>query len=534
METGNGTKLRVLVHSGLLFICERDYDHAALLALKKGTESASPGTTISHEYWVRRNLSAELAGVIRYALKSAENTESGRFSEKPETNGAVRFSKPSKALPHFVELLIEPVHKHPDTSAYRVISGAIPDTMKILELLNQWSHLFYTGNGKVPRIVTSAAAERLTPCSLELGWKSPVIVDAAFDREFAAKRILGFEKAYNSFFPKWSASRCTLWGHRKQLSLQARGVFDGRRNPARRWFELVIVEGVDENDSLLQEEIPGALLPIAAVDSLDEAIGSVDAGLDQVQYEPLTSMSIAGGGGMVGAPSVAKASSLPPAALSLGVGGAPFNLVAKIIENVFGHWTHIVRSHYRKSAKGRRCARYDCLVAPPGITRDKFYWPEIETIVFLVTHEGSPLPRIFKRYSDIIGNVPSMACPHPDLSDTLAVVLVNVQVCNLQGRIWQSQTLRVKRERRWVERGQSHFPGKEVEGSAVGRVGRAVNCGDSGINCGAGVQAPGVGLRGSCAAPREDEVEVDFRSDGWDILEGVMSGGGRNAVAKRK
>ncbi|KAI5985653.1 hypothetical protein EDD15DRAFT_2200542 [Pisolithus albus] len=66
------------------------------------------------------------------------------------------------------------------------------------------------------------------------------------------------------------------------------GVFDGRRNPARRWFELVIVEGVDENDSLLQEEIPGALLPIAAVDSLDEAIGSVDAGLDQVQYEPLT------------------------------------------------------------------------------------------------------------------------------------------------------------------------------------------------------------------------------------------------------
>ncbi|KAI6024591.1 aldehyde dehydrogenase, partial [Pisolithus microcarpus] len=93
--------------------------------------------------------------------------------------GAVRFSKPSKALPHFAELLIEPVHKHPDTSAYRVISGAIPDTTKILELLNQWSHLFYTGNGKVPRIVTSAAAERLTPCSLELGWKSPVVVDAA-------------------------------------------------------------------------------------------------------------------------------------------------------------------------------------------------------------------------------------------------------------------------------------------------------------------------------------------------------------------
>ncbi|KAI6014276.1 Aldehyde/histidinol dehydrogenase [Pisolithus microcarpus] len=248
-------------------------------------------------YW-----SSELAGVIRYALKSAENTESGRFSEKPETNGAVRFSKPSKALPHFVELLIEPVHKHPDTSAYRVISGAIPDTMKILELLNQWSHLFYTGNGKVPRIVTSAAAERLTPCSLELGWKSPVIVDAAFDREFAAKHYMFPEK--NKMSSIEDLKRPTIPSSLNGVLHDAHygdivnnfhfkrervgGVFDGRRNPARRWFELVIVEGVDENDSLLQEEIPGALLPIAAVDSLDEAIGSVDAGLDQVQYEPLT------------------------------------------------------------------------------------------------------------------------------------------------------------------------------------------------------------------------------------------------------
>ncbi|KAI5990518.1 Aldehyde/histidinol dehydrogenase [Pisolithus albus] len=195
---------------------------------------------------------------------------------------------------------------HPDTSAYRVISGAIPDTTKILELLNQWSHLFYTGNGKVPRIVTSAAAERLTPCSLELGWKSPVVVDAAFDREFSAKHYMFPEK--NKMSSIEDLKRPTIPSSLNGVLHDAHygdivnnfhfkrervgGVFDGRRNPARRWFELVIVEGVDENDSLLQEEIPGALLPIAAVDSLDEPIGSVDAGLDQVQYEPLTSMSM--------------------------------------------------------------------------------------------------------------------------------------------------------------------------------------------------------------------------------------------------
>ncbi|KAI6032135.1 hypothetical protein BKA83DRAFT_4122524 [Pisolithus microcarpus] len=240
-----------------------------LLASKKGTESASPGTTISHEYWVRRNLSAELAGVIRYALKSAENTESGRFSEKPETNGAVWFSKPSKALPHFAELLIEPVHKHPDTSTYRVISGAIPDTTKILELLNQWSHLFYTGN--------------------ELGWKSPVVVDATFDREFAAKHYM---------FPEKNKMSSIEDLKRPTIPSSLNGVLhDAHYGDIINNFHFKHMsamldhsqgESIDENDSLLQEEIPGALLPIAAVDSLDEAIGSIDAGLDQVQYEPLT------------------------------------------------------------------------------------------------------------------------------------------------------------------------------------------------------------------------------------------------------
>ncbi|KAJ7229720.1 Aldehyde/histidinol dehydrogenase [Mycena rebaudengoi] len=49
--------------------------------------------------------------------------------------------------------------------------------------------IFYTGNGRIARIVATAAARHLTPLTLELGGKSPVIVDPAYDIALAAKRI---------------------------------------------------------------------------------------------------------------------------------------------------------------------------------------------------------------------------------------------------------------------------------------------------------------------------------------------------------
>jgi len=50
--------------------------------------------------------------------------------------------------------------------------------------------VFYTGNGRIARIISAAAAKHLTPLTLELGGKSPVIVDGTFDIALAAKRIL--------------------------------------------------------------------------------------------------------------------------------------------------------------------------------------------------------------------------------------------------------------------------------------------------------------------------------------------------------
>lgn len=96
--------------------------------------------------------------------------------------------KPSEAVPHFSQLIADLLPRYLDPSAYRVVNGAVQEATKLLEL--QWDHIFYTGNSRVARIVASAAAKYLTPLTLELGGKSPVFVDSAYDMELAAKRIL--------------------------------------------------------------------------------------------------------------------------------------------------------------------------------------------------------------------------------------------------------------------------------------------------------------------------------------------------------
>ncbi len=53
----------------------------------------------------------------------------------------------------------------------------------------RWDHIFYTGNGTVGRVVMAAAAKHLTPVTLELGGKSPAIVDRGADLDVAARRI---------------------------------------------------------------------------------------------------------------------------------------------------------------------------------------------------------------------------------------------------------------------------------------------------------------------------------------------------------
>lgn len=96
--------------------------------------------------------------------------------------------KPSEVAPATSSLLANYLGKYLDTSAIKVVEGAVPETSALLA--QKWDKILYTGNGRVGRIVMAAAAKHLTPVVLELGGKSPVVVDSNINLKVAARRII--------------------------------------------------------------------------------------------------------------------------------------------------------------------------------------------------------------------------------------------------------------------------------------------------------------------------------------------------------
>jgi aldehyde dehydrogenase (NAD+) len=96
--------------------------------------------------------------------------------------------KPSEVAAATSAALARWVPEYLDPGAVAIVEG---DAAVASSLLAQrWDHIFYTGNGQIGRVVMSAAAKHLTPVTLELGGKSPVIVDRSANIEVAAKRVV--------------------------------------------------------------------------------------------------------------------------------------------------------------------------------------------------------------------------------------------------------------------------------------------------------------------------------------------------------
>ncbi|MBT8469935.1 MAG: aldehyde dehydrogenase family protein [Deltaproteobacteria bacterium] len=219
--------------------------------------------------------------------------------------------KPSELAPHVSALLAKWIPKYFDTKAIRVVEGGPLETTALLR--QRWDHIFYTGNGRVGRIVMEAAAKHLTPVTLELGGKSPCIVDESADLDTTAKRIV-YGKFFNAgqtcvapdyvlvqdrvhdalvnrmvstireFYgddPKRSAdfSRIISERHHARLSrfLNAADIVTGgETDPSERYIAPTIVKNVSEDDALMQEEIFGPILPVISFSSVDSAIGFVN------------------------------------------------------------------------------------------------------------------------------------------------------------------------------------------------------------------------------------------------------------------
>ena len=103
--------------------------------------------------------------------------------------------KPSEVVPTISAVLAARLPEYIDPECVQVIEGGVDLTTELLT--RQFDHIFYTGNGTVGRIVMEAAAKHLTPVTLELGGKSPCLVDQQTDLDVAARRIV-WAKFYNA------------------------------------------------------------------------------------------------------------------------------------------------------------------------------------------------------------------------------------------------------------------------------------------------------------------------------------------------
>lgn len=220
--------------------------------------------------------------------------------------------KPSELAPATSALLARLIPQYLDPSAVRVIEGGVDETTELLR--EQFDHIFYTGNGQVGRIVARAAAEHLTPVTLELGGKSPVFIDDDADLAGAARRIvygkmlnagqtcvapdylLATKKTASALLPHLKNAITEFYGARPNESADFARIVNGRHferlsaliadrevslggdvDAETRYIAPTVVDGVAADDPLMTDEIFGPILPIVHVSGVSEAISFISA-----------------------------------------------------------------------------------------------------------------------------------------------------------------------------------------------------------------------------------------------------------------
>jgi aldehyde dehydrogenase (NAD+) len=227
--------------------------------------------------------------------------------------------------------VLKPSELSPRTSAVitRIIGDTFPpEYVSAVEggpeaaqslLRNRFDHIFFTGGSRIGRKVLGAASEHLTPVTLELGGKSPSVVDSTANIGLAAKRI-GFSRFINAgqtcvspdyvlvhhsvkeaFVSALTKQLSEWWGdattpiedfsrivnerHFERLTALiesarhegASVVYGGTSNRDERYIAPTIIVGVKHDSAVMEEEIFGPILPILDYDTAEEAYRQISA-----------------------------------------------------------------------------------------------------------------------------------------------------------------------------------------------------------------------------------------------------------------
>jgi coniferyl-aldehyde dehydrogenase len=227
--------------------------------------------------------------------------------------------KPSELAPRFSALLQDLVEKNFNATELRVTG--VEDEIAPAFTALPFDHLVFTGSTRVGRLVAQAAGRNLTPVTLELGGKSPAIVDRSADLDEAAERMtygkllnagqtciapdyaLVPEESVRAFADKMSAHMRRMYGtdpangdytsivserhyeRLERLLADAAGRGATVMQPAspeapdwktRRKFPPTLVLGATADMAIMQEEIFGPLLPVLGYREADEPIAFIN------------------------------------------------------------------------------------------------------------------------------------------------------------------------------------------------------------------------------------------------------------------
>ncbi|MEG5059769.1 aldehyde dehydrogenase [Microcoleus sp. A2-C5] len=220
--------------------------------------------------------------------------------------------KPSEIASHTSEVVADMISKTFDPAYIAAIEGGVETSKQLLA--EKFDHIFFTGGTKIGKIVMAAAAKHLTPVTLELGGKSPCIVDSDIQVEYTAKRIAwgkfinagqtciapdyllvdkkvkpalmqAIKAALHEFYgddPQQSPdySRIINQHHLGRLTEFIKDgeiVAGGQTNAEDKYIAPTVIDKVSWDSPVMQDEIFGPILPVLEYDELGEAIAQINA-----------------------------------------------------------------------------------------------------------------------------------------------------------------------------------------------------------------------------------------------------------------
>ncbi len=213
--------------------------------------------------------------------------------------------KPSELTPKTSAVIRKIIEKIFHINHVECVEGGLEVSQKLLA--ERWDYIFFTGSPTVGKIIAKAAAENLTPVTLELGGKNPCIIDETANLKLAAKRIVWgkfinagqtciapdyilIQKDMKSHFIAYLKTEITKaygenpalspdfariintknWLRLANLIEEEKVIFGGQTDIENNYIAPTLIEENDMESLLMKEEIFGPLLPILSYEKEED------------------------------------------------------------------------------------------------------------------------------------------------------------------------------------------------------------------------------------------------------------------------